>query len=793
MKITNNTLIHANSYYKNEKPKSKSVNKSYSADRSYDSVKFSQIAFGAIYNVKPKKLSIDFEKNKLLRQIADILETDSADIDLEDLVAGAFKKAMSYVKTRLNKQNAILKEMQELADDKILKPQQKISKANELKKEFKMLENNKLPKKTSQKPSVKQDERIDYQLLNKFRSAISEDDFNLQKVFHNYYSGLNEISSVEDLGKKYPKIKVPPRPEEVIAKKIESTFTRDFYEEFDEMFESGEKENIFYLSDNKIRGTVTSIAEKFKTDAGALYDRVSSATHNAIINRYAKAKLGNAFSSIPEQRKIKMPPVTDVDLKLLYVDFDDFVLSVFKKQYLESKNLNEIIYSDGDVSVPLKTIKDSDYKFDKIPEKIRGMIGLSEKIKAAQRDYENFNHDELRNRLNFYANSELANNEAILEHIISFDSCKFGKDDVDSLIRFLRELDSVHDGKKSLEKGIETICKENIRPIETERLNEIDRKKIAEKIKLEQKKVFELNELKSTFDESINFLYENNMNNLANTCLKYRPNSLDSAEVKNSNFIVETIAKNIKSGKDNSVNKSAIESKIMRWDTYNDYKNNESDNPILKNAINYAKGSNGEVNPDKAGQYIINSEVVENYPESSEYFRYPEILSKVMDRVGEDNDAAIKYLCKFDDYMDLNQAEKTYLSKFISIFNPKDSVDKVILKHIIENDYAKCDTTVLTNVHESSGEPISATISAKAKQQIMDKYKYPICIEYLNDFEEALSSFASARGTSGIKYTGRNNKALEYKMELKLYNHDDRLFSSENNYYFDIFSNRGLH
>ena len=66
-------------------------------------------------------------------------------------------------------------------------------------------------------------------------------------------------------------------------------------------------------------------------------------------------------------------------------------------------------------------------------------------------------------------------------------------------------------------------------------------------------------------------------------------------------------------------------------------------------------------------------------------------------------------------------------------------------------------------------------------------------MEYLQAFEEALATVAPTRGASGIKVIGSNNKAIQYKMEVKIKGHDDRLFSSKNNYIFDIFSARGMH
>ena len=131
------------------------------------------------------------------------------------------------------------------------------------------------------------------------------------------------------------------------------------------------------------------------------------------------------------------------------------------------------------------------------------------------------------------------------------------------------------------------------------------------------------------------------------------------------------------------------------------------------------------------------------------------------------------------------------------IWNPNWKLCKQVIilqKYIIENDYITSDTKVLTTIHNgTSDETIPAEILAPAKQQIYNKYKYPTCIQYMAAFEDALSSFARATGTSGIKMTGRNNKTIEYKMELKIKGYDDRLFSSRNDYRFDIFSDRGMH
>jgi hypothetical protein len=56
-----------------------------------------------------------------------------------------------------------------------------------------------------------------------------------------------------------------------------------------------------------------------------------------------------------------------------------------------------------------------------------------------------------------------------------------------------------------------------------------------------------------------------------------------------------------------------------------------------------------------------------------------------------------------------------------------------------------------------------------------------------------MKTFAAEKGFAGIKKTGLNNNSIDYKMELKIKNYTDRLFSSNNDYVFDIYSEKGLH
>ena len=241
----------------------------------------------------------------------------------------------------------------------------------------------------------------------------------------------------------------------------------------------------------------------------------------------------------------------------------------------------------------------------------------------------------------------------------------------------------------------------------------------------------------------------------------------------------------------NILNRNAVEQSIMRWDTYNFYKSEgKTSDEVLTKAEKFAMREDGTIDVEKAGHYLINSEVAKMYPESVKYSKYPEVLDKIMEKTTTQSEA-VKYLCKYDDYMNLSSENKTQLSNFIDMFDQKNSVDKAILKSIVEQDYLNVDTPV--QIKTSGSETVTATFSAKAKKAITDKYKYPTCLIYLKGFEDALASFAREWGSSGIKKTGKNNNTLRYKMELKVAGHDDRLFSSNNDYYFDVFSDKGFH
>ena len=115
---------------------------------------------------------------------------------------------------------------------------------------------------------------------------------------------------------------------------------------------------------------------------------------------------------------------SDLDLKLLRTDFDDFVTSVVRKHYLEGQKLNEIKYEKDGISIALSDLRGSDYKFEKMPEKVRSFVKSGEALDYAQKDYDNFDVNQFRARLDFFANGGIGENEEILTR-----SCCYGRED----------------------------------------------------------------------------------------------------------------------------------------------------------------------------------------------------------------------------------------------------------------------------------------------------------------------------------------------------------------------------
>ena len=749
-----------------------------------------QIPFTAIHNIVPKLVNIDIEKSKLLRQISDILEFDTSELTKEQTIMSSIRQMLEDFRALQLKRQAMKEKIEQVINDKTLNKQQKVNILNQYKKELEALKR-KPKKQPAQKPAGKTEERTDFQLMNKFKSALSNGNFNLLKVFKEYYADLGNITTLQELAKRYPKIKIPPRPEDVVAKKITDSLTRDFFEEFEKCQKFGDIEG----ADELINQVVLSACRNAKTahnvEPNAFYEKLLTVTKKSIQQRFADLQAKDAISSVPTNRKLKEALISETDAKLLSVDFDEFVLSTHKRQYLGGERLNDIVYEENGIKIPLKSLSNTGYKMEKVSEKVRKMIADADKMLRSERAYEQFPPEKLKIRLEHFVNGPIGENDELLDLIVKFDSCRFEPDDITMLRKFLSIMDDVEDGNIDIPKAINKVRGDDVRPKGTQTLDALERQELEQKLKIEQRLKAQLNKLQNDFDDLINSLYINGLNSAAVTCSKYRPVSLDPKDTESADFIMKLIREHLSPETGEVANKLKLEESLSRWNTFVHYKSKNPNSDVFKDAIKIATKEDGSVDIDKAGQYILNFEKVDSYPESLEFVLEPEVLKKIMERTDNTEDA-IRYLSRFDDYMTLPEVEKTKLSTISEMFNIKDPIDKAILKHIIENDYISTNTTILTKVHERSTDTFESVFAVEAKKQLLDEIPYPECIDYFKGFENALSMMAASEGATGIKHL-TNNDALAHKIEAKIKGNVSRLFSSKNNYVFDIFSKDGLH
>ena len=614
-------------------------------------------------------------------------------------------------------------------------------------------------------------EKTDLILLNKFKIAVESDNLNLDKIFLQHYKDMETISTIDELENKYPTLELPQRPEKVVAKKIAENLTQDFYEEMADIPSKNLRKTI---ADNT-KNILENYANHYKVTPDKFGKEVRKELQNQISLRLKSYKEGT-FNP-PQFRKKPFADITGEDFQLLNIDFDKFVTEVTKRQYLGNEKLKDIVYDDGITRIKAGSLIDNKYKFTKVSEKIKSIIKDANTIKNDSRKYETYSTKQLQSRLEYYGSKDIANNETILQTIIDFGTCNFEKDDIEPMIKFFREIDMVLDGDKTVDMAEEEIYNKDLFPHGTRKSNDLEREEFYNIVKAEQEANAKLEFIQGTFDDAINTLYINDMADVANLISKYRPKNLD--DYSSAEFITNLI--NQQTNADKTIEKThLLECKIRRWNKYKEAPFDKN----MQEALKYADGD-----PIKAGQYLINREIVTNFPEI--YHPDPDIVEKIIKRTDGNKNLAIEYLCKLDEYYELDDAESSMLTVITNLFSHKDPIEKSILKHLFENEYLNSSTIIKINNTE-----LFAEMTSEVKQIIADTYKFPICVPYFCKFEDAMTRLTSEYSSAGIKAIGLNNDATKGFYEVKIKGEPMRLISdnsSNNIICFDTFSKEGLH
>lgn len=742
-----------------------------------------------------KKIDIEAEKQKLLSLINKNLETGMSDTQDSDI--NTFFAYMKHILSGILKFETKKKQLEERFDalnkNNTLNNQQKLNEINiirreytKLKKEKQELLNSKINNGHSSERTYDrriQDEKIDYLLMNKFKTAVLDDNFNLNKIFQDYYSGLNDVKTIAELNEKYPKIKTPPRPEDIITKKVTDILTKDFYQQYN-IYKNNSPEKADEFLSSRISEMFLPFSKKYNVDHDELLQKISLPIKNAVITINEDFNAGKL--SIPENRKYKQPQVSELDIKMMLIDFDDFVISTVKKQYLDRQRTDDIILPE--FAVAPKNLKGTSYKFEKMSENVKAILKKAAGILAVQRNYDHFDDKQLKDRLGFLGDNKPGKNTFILANIIDFATCDFTDEDKETLIPFLKIMDKIIDEEISFDEAQAEIQNKKLIPISVEKHNEEERLEAEAELKERQKKNAQLNKMKKDFDNAIKILYENELYEVENCCGNYRPNSHSSEEdLKDTNYLMDMISRSVNSK--NKIQKNKLGRNILHWNEFIQAKKNNTEQELLSKAIEFGKDANGILDECKAGQYLMNYKIISNQS-LTENLGYPkEVLDTIMQRTHNNIDKAVKYLCIYDKYLELDEDEKTHLVKFLYDFDINDFVEKTMLENIIKNDYINSDTRTVLKVNNRE---INAVIASTAKKEIYEKHNFLNSIKFFKKFEEALARIAPKRGGQGIKIL-TNNAKLKYKMELKIMDESDRLVAEVKDYCFDKYLEKGLH
>ena len=631
------------------------------------------------------------------------------------------------------------------------------------------------------------EENYDNELLNRFKSATAIDNFRLDEIYIDYYSGLNKVSTLNEVKEKYPKLILPKTPQEVIAKKIIDCFTKSQYIILKTLMENKVDDNVidaYFI--NTVREIIDMLTSNYNGDKTSIEDAVLDTTTRMFGKKFASLTKGVGFDALPETIKVKNKQITPLDIKMLSINYDNFVISTLKKQYLEGKKPTEIKFKEGDITVSIKELNGSDYKIEKPNEKIKSFIQSAKAIYNKERDYEHQSIELLKNRLAYFSDHIVEDDDTILNLIIDFDSCKFTQEDVTQLIKFLQILDDVETGNTNIEETLKKI--QYLRPIGTDKINSKERKIVIEQKKLEQQRLLDFKQYCREYDSLLGLMYRNNLDEIATIAAQYRPTNIDSSK-KDCEIFKNLIKKHIENGEIKGPNE--LDAKIRYLHKFLTYQNYEQNNPIYKNAIKNT--STKLIDEISTGHYIVAAEIINNYPASLKGISQEKAqLVNIIKNKAKTNEQAIKGLIKYDKYKTSPQEKQTQITTLLNNFNIKESdVDKYILKHLVEEQYLKVSTKIETLINPKN--TVISEFLPSAKEQIYKIKGFPLCLDYYKAFESEMTHLASDKFSNGIQSIGSNNETLKkkFKQEVKI-DLEERIYSTKGDYTFDVFG-QGLH
>ena len=745
------------------------------------------IPFGAIHGIKPNKLNSTINDKMKLTQVIRVMQDEIKKTNIHEIANELYRSKIQEAKGK--GANLLMEwfdkhpfgDKDEAVDMVMYKLQDYfVSIALWIQEEAPKIQEKRLAK-----------DKNDYNLLNKLYTAVANDDMNLDRVYKAYYADLSNLSTLTEVKLNYPKLEIPSTPEDEIAKKIVDTFDRDFVEDLFDSIDKDSNMSAFNTLMTAIKEKINQLSKETNIDKDTLTEKLLTKTYLKFLDK--SNGLGDTmdFSAFQIQPKSMKNIITPEEKQLLQIDYEAYVIDVLKQLYVDGKKLPEISYKEGDTVLKPKTFSNTKYKIEKPNEKIKDIIRKALKIKQAERNYDKFGTEQLQNRLKYFGNSEIAEDEEVLERLIDFDSSQFTPEDKVDLIKFLRILDDINDGKITKSEGIKLIKSQNLKAHGTNKLNQAEKEKFAQELILERKQNAEFKNYCKQFDSAIDLLYKNKLEEAGTICSAFRPQNNQEAKAI-SNKILQTVQKHTLDGQITEPKK--LDTELKSLSKYFELKLFDNENPKLVAAENFAKKSDGLIDEVKAGQYITNRDIVDNFPTSLGTYtpEYQGIVSTICQKYQKEE--AVAKLIKLNNYMLLPKNERLQITKILEQFDMSgEKNDKAIIDKIVNDIYSKNSTVIKTALNKDNSLFQDSEILPSAKEAIIKDKKFPLCLEYFEAFERSMTHAGQSKEDDGIQIIGSNNNALRkiYKQEVKI-SKDERLYSTNGDYKFDIYK-PGLH
>ena len=146
-----------------------------------------------------KKLNINAEKEKLIKQFNLILKKDSPKESEDDLIFKFSDIISRFLNNKYRKMRDLKSQANVIYNSTFLSEKVRRDNLNAIRKEYLRLEKMAPPIIEEREEA---DENIDFQLINKLKTAILNDNYSLDKVSAKHFDGINNFKTIKIKDKK---------------------------------------------------------------------------------------------------------------------------------------------------------------------------------------------------------------------------------------------------------------------------------------------------------------------------------------------------------------------------------------------------------------------------------------------------------------------------------------------------------------------------------------------------------------------------------------------------------------